>query len=136
MKYPTLKTWGGEIVNNSKMKLFKKDRNIPNRMFSESEIFDFISIISFLSDLNNLEKNKHHLTAFYIRLILTLVPRTLVNHLLSALTGSIPSGPSIVWIVSFFLLLLYLPSKIPICHKKISIKKSQCKYSVIMLHLT
>lgn len=64
MKYLTLKTWGGEIVNNSKMKLFKKDRNIPNRMFSESEIFDFISIISFLSDLNNLEKNKHHLNCF------------------------------------------------------------------------
>lgn len=64
MKYLTRKTWGEKIVNNSEMKLFKKDRNIPNRMFSESEIFDFISIISLLSDLNNLEKNKHRLNCF------------------------------------------------------------------------
>lgn len=33
-------------------------------MFSESEISDFISIISLLSDLNNLEKNKHRPNCF------------------------------------------------------------------------
>lgn len=118
MKYLTLKTWGGEIVNNSEMKLFKKDRNIPNRTFSESEIFDFISIISFLSDLHNLEKISIILTAFYI--ILIHVPSILVNHLVVLLWAS-PQLP--VWILSFFSLLLYLPSKNP----HISLRKSPLK---------